>query len=214
MHSSASSRTELDEKLLELSAEIDRFEGYRHAHALGIALIADALARRLNLAPHDRIIMQHAALIHDIGELAMNREYISANRALTADERIDLQRHPVVGEQEAARRGFSRGAQLLVRWHQEWWNGAGYPDALEAFQIPLAARIIRVADAFSAMTADRPARAAVSIAAAKEHLIDWAGIEFDPAVVQHFLALDENLYALPERSEDQTVEPSPEEFQP
>lgn len=179
-----------DEKLLELSSEMDAFEGYTHAHGLRIATIADAIGKSFNLVAHDRFFMQQAALIHDIGEMAMNRDYIKQNRALSASERLDMQRHPVIGEQEAAKRGFPRGVQLLIRWHQEWWNGSGYPDALEGEQIPLTARILRVADSFAALRDDRPRRKALSVAEAKEHLAQWAGLEFDPRVVKAFLASD------------------------
>jgi HD-GYP domain-containing protein (c-di-GMP phosphodiesterase class II) len=176
-----------DEKLLGLSSEMDAFEGYTHAHGLRIAAIADAIGKSFNLATHDRFFMQQAALIHDIGEFVMNRDYIKQARELTAGERLDLHRHPVIGEQEAARRGFSRGVQLLVRWHHEWWNGNGYPDALEGEQIPLAARILRVADSFAALRDNRPRRRAMSVAEAKDYLIDWTGLEFDPRVVKAFL---------------------------
>jgi HD-GYP domain-containing protein (c-di-GMP phosphodiesterase class II) len=179
-----------DEKLLELSSEMDAFEGYTHAHGLRIATIADAIGKSFNLVAHDRFFMQQAALIHDIGEMVMNRDYIKQNRALSASERLDMQRHPVIGEQEAAKRGFPRGVQLLIRWHQEWWNGSGYPDALEGEQIPLTARILRVADSFAALRDDRPRRKALSVAEAKEHLSQWAGLEFDPRVVKAFLASD------------------------
>ncbi len=179
--------TNFDEKLLELSAEIDAFEGYTYAHGLRIAAIADAIGKSFNLAAHDRNFMQQAALIHDIGELAMNRDYIKQGRPLSAAERMDMQRHPVIGEQEAAKRGFSRGVQLLVRWHHEWWNGTGYPDALEGEQIPLAARILRVADSFAALRDDRPRRKAMSVAEARMYLTDWTGLEFDPKVVKAFL---------------------------
>lgn len=176
-----------DEKLLELSSAMDAFEGYAHAHGLRIASIADAIGKQFNLAAHDRFFMQQAALIHDIGEMVMNRDYINQPRELTPTERLDMQRHPVIGEQEAAKRGFPRGVQLLVRWHQEWWNGTGYPDALEGEQIPLAARILRVADTFAALRDDRPRRKAMSVEEAKEHLAGWAGLEFDPGVVKAFL---------------------------
>lgn len=195
MQNPAAAAARFDEKLLDLSASIDQFEGYSHAHALSIALIAEAVARQFNLAAHDRFFMQQAALIHDIGEMAMGRDYIKAHRTLSDAERTDLQRHPVIGEQEAARRGFSRGVQLLVRWHQEWWNGGGYPDALSRAQIPLAARILRLADTFSAITVDRPTRPALGATEAKQFLIDWAGIEFDPAVVRAFLSIDESIYS-------------------
>jgi len=77
-----------------------------------------------------------------------------------------------------------------VRWHHEWWNGAGYPDALEREQIPLGARILRVADTYSAMTDARPYKTAISAAEAKRYLTEWAGIEFDPKIVKAFLSLE------------------------
>lgn len=180
-----------DEKLLAISSEMDEFEGYTHAHGLRIAAIADAIGKSFNLTAHDRFFMQQAALVHDIGEMVMNRDYIKQNRALTDAERMDMQRHPVIGEQETAKRGFSRGVQLLVRWHHEWWNGGGYPDCLEGEQIPLAARILRVADSFAALRDDRPRRKAMSLDEAKSHLKEWAGIEFDPKVVKAFLISDD-----------------------
>jgi len=181
-----------EERLLKTAADADEFEGYaRGAHAARIAVLADALAIKFGLAAHDRFLLRQAALLHDAGERSMNRDYIKANRALRDDERIDVQRHSVVGEQEAAKLGLSRAVCLLVRWHHEWWNGAGYPDALSRQQIPLAARILRVADTFAALTAERPYRAAVSAAEAKKYLTESAGIEFDPQVVKLFLTLED-----------------------
>jgi putative nucleotidyltransferase with HDIG domain len=178
-----------DDKLLKVSAEVDAFEGYAHAHGVRIAAIADALARHFNMGSHDRQSLQQAALVHDIGEMTMDRDYIRANRILSDEERIDLQRHPVIGEQEAAKRGLSRAVQLIVRWHHEWWNGMGYPDALEREQIPLAARILRLADTYSALTDSRPYNEAIPAAEAKRYLAEWAGIEFDPRIVAAFLEL-------------------------
>jgi HD-GYP domain-containing protein (c-di-GMP phosphodiesterase class II) len=119
----------------------------------------------------------------------MNREYVRAKRLLTANERLDLQRHPVIGEQETAKLGLPRGVQLIVRWHHEWWNGGGYPDGLESEQTPLAARILRVADVYASLTASRPFRAAWLDEVVKKYMVEWAGIEFDPAVVKAFLAI-------------------------
>ena len=178
---------EIDETLIELSARIDEFEGYTSVHARRLASIAVALGGHFILASRDRIFLQQAALLHDVGELQMNREYISSARVLSANERFDLQRHPVIGEQEAARLGLSRGVQLIIRWHHEWWNGGGYPDCLENEQIPLAARLLRIADTYAALTADRPYRQAATVDAAKRYLVEWAGIEFDPSVVKAFL---------------------------
>ncbi len=186
-----------DEKLLEISSHMDEFEGYGHPHGLRIANIADAIAKHFNLAAHDRFFMQQAALVHDIGEVVMNREYIKESRVLTPDEVLDMQRHPVIGEQETARRGMSRGVQLLVRWHHEWWNGGGYPDALEGEQIPLAARILRVADSYAALTDNRPRRHAMEDVEAKRYMTEWAGLEFDPKVIKAFLSIDTDVYVTP-----------------
>jgi HD-GYP domain-containing protein (c-di-GMP phosphodiesterase class II) len=181
--------SEIDEELLSLSARIDEFEAYTSAHGRRIASIADALASHFNLASRDRIFLQQAALIHDIGEMSMNREYIGSSRVLSANERFDLERHPVIGEQDAAKLGLPRAVQLIIRWHHEWWNGTGYPDCLQNEQIPLAARLLRISDTYAALTAARPYRQAMSVDEAKRHLIEWAGIEFDPTVVKTFLTV-------------------------
>jgi HD-GYP domain-containing protein (c-di-GMP phosphodiesterase class II) len=194
MQSTTAAESRFDEKLLEISSEMDEFEGYTHAHGLRIAMIADAIGKEFNLAAHDRFFMQQAALVHDIGEVVMNREYIKENRVLGPDEVLDMQRHPVIGEQETARRGMSRGVQLLVRWHHEWWNGGGYPDALQGEQIPLAARILRVADSYAALTDNRPRRQAMQDEEAKHYMAEWAGLEFDPRVVKLFLSIDTSTY--------------------
>jgi len=175
---------------LELAKTTDRFERYENPHAQRIAAIADELAMMFHLARHDRGSLQAAALLHDLGEVAMERDYIQASRPLTTDERLDLARHPVIGEREASRVGADRAAQLLVRWHHEWWNGCGYPDALRREEIPLAARILRVADSYVALTEVRPFRAALSDDEARRELADAAGIEFDPAVVNVLLSLE------------------------
>ena len=194
------------EAFMRLGAASDEFEGYAHPHAARIARLADAVARQFHLAQQDRASLKLAALAHDLGEVAMERDYIKRAGPLTEDERLDLARHPVIGEQEAARAGADRAAQLLVRWHQEWWNGAGYPDALRGEQIPLAARILRVADAYAALTDARPFRPARTESEAREHLVAWAGLEFDPRVVRAFLALAQipelNSYARQRETEE------------
>jgi len=187
VNSISAQKTETDAKLLRIAAQIDKFERYHTSHSELIAAISESLGAAFNLASRDRFFLQQAALLHDIGEMSMNREYIRSPRVLTANERIDLQRHPVIGEQETAKLGLPRGVQLIVRWHHEWWNGSGYPDGLETEQTPLAARILRVADTYAALTSVRPSRGAMSTEEAKKYLVEWAGIEFDPAIVKAFL---------------------------
>ena len=173
-----------------LSAGADEFEGYANPHAGRIAVIADQIGRSFNLGSRDRFSLRIAALAHDLGEMVMNRDYIRRAGTLSDDERIDLARHPLLGEREAASAGADRGAQLLVRWHHEWWNGNGYPDGLRFEQIPLGARILRVADAYASLTDALPFRNAFTERQAREHLLEWTGLEFDPRVVRALLALE------------------------
>jgi HD-GYP domain-containing protein (c-di-GMP phosphodiesterase class II) len=147
------------------------------------------LGEGCELRGSDLTAVKLAALGHDLGERVMKREYLHHPGALTWDERLDLWRHPILGEQAAAQRGLSRQAQLLIRWHHEWWNGFGYPDALAGEVIPLGARIIRVADSYVAMMADRPHRRSLDQEAARQIIADQAGLEFDPRVVRAFLDL-------------------------
>ncbi len=190
MESLSAQEENLEERLLKMASQTDDFEGYSHLHATRIAKLADAVAQKFNLASHDRHSLRQASLVHDIGEVIMNRDYIKSNRILRDDERVDMQRHPVIGEQEAAKNGLSRAVQLLVRWHHEWWNGMGYPDALEGEQIPLAARILRLTDTYCALTDARPFNTPLSEAEAKQYISEWAGVEFDPKVVKIFLELE------------------------
>jgi len=178
-----------EEAFLQLAVTADRFERYENPHATRIATIADEIAKVFHLAPHDRGSLRVAALLHDLGEVAMERDYIQKAGTLNGDECIDLARHPVIGEREASRTGADRAAQLLVRWHHEWWNGQGYPDALRREEIPLAARILRLADCYSALTDSRPFRPALTVEKARSKMAERAGIEFDPAVVAVFLSL-------------------------
>jgi HD-GYP domain-containing protein (c-di-GMP phosphodiesterase class II) len=173
-----------------LATDADAFEGYPNPHASRVATIADQIGKSFNLGARDRFSLRVAALAHDLGEAAMAREYIRRNGTLSDEERIDLARHPLLGEREAAEAGADRGAQLLVRWHHEWWNGGGYPDGLKFEQIPLGARILRVADAYASLTDTRPFRRAYSEQQARQHLLDWIGLEFDPAVVKALLSLE------------------------
>src|SRR5690349_6776644 len=178
------------EAFIQLAKTTDKFERYENLHAQRIAVIADEIAQQFHLARHDRGSLYAAALLHYLGEVAMERDYIQATGPLSAEERLDLSRHPVLGEREASRVGADRAAQLLIRWHHEWWNGSGYPDAMRREDIPLAARILRLADSYAALTDARPFRPALTEDDARRVLMDGAGIEFDPGVVSVFLSLE------------------------
>lgn len=191
MSSSVNQAVALDvrDAFVQLATAADVFERYVNPHATRIAAISSEISQVFHMARQDRASLQTAALLHDLGEVAMERDYIQREGSLTDEERVDLTRHPVIGEKEAARAGADRPAQLLVRWHHEWWNGCGYPDALRREEIPLAARILHLADAFAALTDVRPFRPARTAERAKREIVERAGIEFDPVVVNALLSL-------------------------
>jgi HD-GYP domain-containing protein (c-di-GMP phosphodiesterase class II) len=191
------------EAFAQLAKTADRFEQYEHPHATRIATIADEIAKLFHLARHDRGSLRVACLLHDLGEVAMERDYIQSSGPLSSDDRVDLSRHPIIGERESSRAGADRAAQLLIRWHHEWWNGLGYPDALRRDEIPLAARILRVADSYAALTDHRPYRPAMTVQQARREITNRAGIEFDPTVVQALLSL-ELLQELESYAKDET----------
>lgn len=189
MHTLVAPEMTIDAKLLEKAAEIDVFTGFTAGHSSRVASLSTAIGAALHLVPDDIDMLKQAAFLRDIGELRMGRDYIRAARILSAEERLDLRRHSVIGEQEAAKLDAGRAVQLVIRWNHEWWNGSGYPDGLVREEIPLKSRILRVADAYGALRSARPFRAAYPEASAKKYLIEWAGIEFDPMIVKVFLSL-------------------------
>lgn len=186
-----------EEIINRLADRIDNFEKYTQPHSRLLAEIATQLARRFGLPHQDVDAIFDAAMLHDIGLYAMSPTYLSLPHPLTFEARLDLWRHPVIGEQQMAKRDAMRHAQLLVRWHHEWWNGAGYPDMLSFEDIPIGARILRAVELYGALLSDRPYRAALDPPHAVEALASSAGIECDPYVVKALLALVDELRAEP-----------------
>ncbi len=178
-----------------LADRIDSFEKYTQPHSRLMAELAAHLARRFGLATPDVDAITEAAMLHDIGLYTMSPAYHALPRPLSFEARLDLWRHPVIGEQQMAKRDAMRHAQLLVRWHHEWWNGSGYPDMLAFEDIPVGARIVRAVELYAALLSARPYRAALDEQQALETLTSSAGIECDPYVVKALLALLDELRA-------------------
>ncbi|HKQ05155.1 MAG TPA: HD domain-containing phosphohydrolase [Blastocatellia bacterium] len=194
-----------------LGTRIDTFEKYTYPHARLLAELATRLARRFGLTPQDTHAITEAALLHDIGLLAMTPSYHARPGLLNYEERMDLWRHAVIGEQQMAKREATRHAQLLVRWHHEWWCGLGYPDMLAFEDIPIGARLLRAVELYCALIGDRPYRAAMSAEQAMETLKASAGIECDPYVVKALAALLDDLQAQAELSTASASPPAPDQ---
>ena len=171
----------LHHDLTELNAALDE-------HARAVAELAAAVAERLGLVDDEVRLVHIAALLHDLGKVAVDDRVLDKPGPLSADEWSVVRCHPEVGER-LAREALDLPEESIVaiRHHHERFDGRGYPDGLAGQEIPLAARIVAVADAYDAMTSDRPYRRALSPLQARDELSRCAGTHFCPDVVTAFL---------------------------
>jgi putative nucleotidyltransferase with HDIG domain len=161
---------------------------YPDEHAILVAACADRLARRLELSHIDRRTVVAGALLHDVGKLLVDRRILEKPGPLTPEERREINGHPIKGAL-IIHASVDPEVVSVVRAHHERWDGDGYPRGLVGREIPLAARIVAVADAYLAMLEDRPYREPLSEEEALQELEDGAGSQFDPRCVAAFISL-------------------------
>ena len=118
--------------------------------------------------------------MHDVGKIGISDTILGKTGALSDEEWELMRKHPVIGERMLTGVDFLKPALPVVRHHHERWDGQGYPDKLSGEEIPLAARIVMVCDAYDAMTSDRPYRKALSVSEACRELFQKSGTQFDP----------------------------------
>jgi diguanylate cyclase (GGDEF)-like protein len=159
------------------------------AHTRAVADLARELASAIGLDGETRDVIARAAELHDVGKVAIPDAILGKPGPLDADETAFMQRHTVIGEAIIAEAPALRPVARLVRASHERWDGAGYPDGLAGYEIPLGARIVAVCDAYSAMRQARPYGAVLGEAEALDELRRGAGSQFDPALVAAFCVL-------------------------
>jgi HD-GYP domain-containing protein (c-di-GMP phosphodiesterase class II) len=163
---------------------VEADDAYTGSHSRHVVDLVLAVADELKLSPAERRDAEFVALLHDVGKIRVPGEIINKAGPLTPEERTVIERHTVDGQEMLERVGGLLGhVGRLVRSCHEHWDGGGYPDQLTGHQIPLIARIVCACDAFSAMTTDRPYRAARTESDALAELARCAGTQFDPRVV-------------------------------
>jgi putative two-component system response regulator len=173
--------------LIALASAIDAKDPVTEHHCDRVAEQATILAQTLGLGDSAIEAVTYGAVLHDIGKIGIAEAVLSKPGDLTASERAEMQRHPVIGD------GILRPLQLgsivgpIVRAHHERWDGTGYPDGLKGEAIPIGARIVAVVDSYDAMTHNRPYRAALSTDEARDELLRNRGTQFDPEMVDAFL---------------------------
>jgi putative nucleotidyltransferase with HDIG domain len=172
-----------------LVATLDARDRYTAGHSAAVAIYARDIARRLGLTEAQQQLGHLAGLVHDIGKIGLPAGLLEKPGALTLDERRHMEQHSVIGERILKNVDTYSEIASVVRHHHERVDGQGYPNGLVGDEIPLLARIIAVADAYNAMTSDRPYRDAMPSRVARLRLAQAVGSQFDTSVVAAFEAL-------------------------
>ena len=173
---------------------IDAKDQVTHGHIRRVQQYAVGLARHLGItAAHDIQAIEAAALLHDMGKLAVPEYILNKPGPLTPAEFERMKLHASIGADILRSINFPYPVVPIVRHHHENWNGTGYPDGLRATQIPMGARILSVVDCFDALTSDRPYRPRLSTSDATRILLERRGTMYDPLVVDTFLKVHDQL---------------------
>lgn len=173
--------------MTSLAYALEAKDRYTSGHSQRVADISVVVARELGL-PQDSIErLKLAALVHDIGKIGVVESVLNKPSRLTSNEMQHIQGHPQIGERILSPVADDGDFLKLVRNHHERYDGTGYPDKIAGEQIPLGARILAVADAYDAMTSERPYRGAMTDSAACSELENGKKTQFDPSVVDAFI---------------------------
>lgn len=175
--------------LLSFVKSIQERDLVTYEHSRRVATYAYRLARHLGWSRREASNLALAALIHDLGKTWIANNILNKSEALSTEERRTIERHPVIGATILIGCDVDPFYVETVLHHHEAWDGGGYPAGLQGEDIPLGARILAVADVYDALTTERPYKAPLSRATARERLLLGSATKFDPTVVQAFLML-------------------------
>lgn len=170
-------------------AAMDAKDPYTKGHSENVRHYALKIARHIGLPEKIIRLIDYSALLHDIGKLGIREEILSKPEVLSDSEYQEVKLHPVIGSRLVSEIDLLNQTENIIYSHHEYFDGNGYPRGIKGQDIPLEARIIAVADAFEAMTSDRPYRKAFSFEVAMQRLVDAAGTQFDEQVVKVFAEL-------------------------
>jgi putative nucleotidyltransferase with HDIG domain len=183
-----------DYTLEALGGALDAKDAETEGHCQRVTAFTITIARAMGV---EKGLLRHiarGAFLHDIGKMGVPDNILTKPGPLTAEEREIMRRHCDIGFAVLERIPFLKEAAEIVLSHQECYDGSGYPRGLKGEQIPIGARIFAVADTLDAMISDRPYRRALPISAAREEIQRFSGKQFDPRVVEVFMAQPEKLW--------------------
>jgi HD-GYP domain-containing protein (c-di-GMP phosphodiesterase class II) len=177
------------ETVTALVATLEARDPYTRGHTGRVTTIAKAIAAQMRLSKEEQDNIEMGALLHDVGKIGVTDKILGKPGTLDDEEYEEIREHPIKGRHILGNITFLEGAIPCVLHHHERFDGSGYPGHLAGADIPLPGRIISVADAFDAMTRDRPYRKAMPTWRALSELQRGAGKQFDPKVVRAFLSV-------------------------
>ena len=183
-----------DVTLEALGDALDLKDSETEGHSKRVTAYTIALARAMGLAPAEIKVIARGAFLHDIGKMAIPDEILKKPDKLSMDEQGLMREHCTRGYHMLRKIPFLAGAAEIVFCHQEHFDGSGYPNGLRGREIPIGARIFAIADTLDAITSDRPYRKSRSFDAAREEILRCSGTQFDPAVVEVFLKVPNELW--------------------
>ncbi|HEX5241209.1 MAG TPA: HD-GYP domain-containing protein [Candidatus Limnocylindrales bacterium] len=170
-----------------LAEAVDKRDPFTSKHSQRVRLISVDIGREMRVSAAELEALEWGGLLHDVGKIGVPDSVLLKQGKLTREERMIMNAHPVLGAQIIGPVDHLAAELPVIRHHHEWYNGSGYPDRLIGDEIPRLARILHVADAYEAMTADRPYRKALSNEQAVSELRKFAGVQFDPEIVDAFM---------------------------
>jgi HD-GYP domain-containing protein (c-di-GMP phosphodiesterase class II) len=174
-----------------LSDTIEAKDTYTGGHTQRVMDWSLAIGWRLGLSPEEMEDLKLAAILHDIGKIGVEDEVLRKQGRLNQEEKRKMQQHSIIGPNIVKRVRQLHPIIPGIRHHHEMYDGGGYPDGIKGEEIPLMARIIAVADAFDAMTSDRPYRKGLGMGNALREIQKFSGKQFDPNVVQALVSVYE-----------------------
>jgi putative nucleotidyltransferase with HDIG domain len=183
-----------DVTLEALGDALDLKDSETEGHSKRVTAYTIALARAMGIPPAEIKVIARGAFLHDVGKMAIPDEILRKPGALTREEQAVMREHCTRGYNMLRKIPFLAGAAEIVFCHQEHYDGTGYPRGIRGREIPIGARIFAVGDALDAITSDRPYRKAQSFDAAREEILRCSGSQFDPAVVEVFLKIPNELW--------------------
>ncbi len=172
-----------------LAAAINAKDNYTYQHSEAVTYYSVAIAEALGFSEEQKKMLRYSAMLHDIGKIGIPEYILNKPAALTKEEREIIESHVLVAEAIVSHTPYLREVAPIILHHHEFYDGSGYPDGLKAEEIPLEARILAIADAYHAMTSDRPYRKGMPPEAALQEMERLAGKQFDPQLLPVFVSI-------------------------